>query len=568
MALPHPLVLVLFLSVAVGTSAAILAWRQRPEPGATPLVGLLVGQAWWSACISFKLQAATLDGKVFWTELSSVGVGLIPFAWTLFALEYTGNDQFIRPWIVSALSVVPIGTVLLALTSDSHSLLFIEQSFVGPNGVIHLQMGGVWYWVIAAYTYFLGAVGTVPLLGTLRSGATAIKRQGAILLLGVFAPWLTNGLFLAGVFPRLPIDPTPIAFSISGVAYLYAISRHRLFETSPTPTKRARQYLFDQMDEGAVVVDRNDYVVYANDVFFTIVEGDRREILGAPASEYIPEYETVPSEGNLDGVLTIGDGISGRAYDVRVTSIVDIRDRPIGRVITFHDISEYRRQQQRLKVLNRVLRHNMRTETNVIHGYADQFSGDEAEIIQERAMRIDGLGEKGRQAIELFDLAHEPSDPLSLAAILEQAVDTVRRDHAVRIDIDPPSPDVEVAFAFRYVFTNLLENAAAHYGDGVARISVDVDIRGDSARVSVVDEGPGIDESEVAVLESGTETALEHGSGLGLWIVKWGVDIADGAVEFRENEPTGTQALVDVPIFGDVDAAASDSGSTAAGAAK
>ncbi|MFB6092558.1 MAG: histidine kinase N-terminal 7TM domain-containing protein [Haloquadratum sp.] len=549
MALPHPLVLALFLSVAVGTSAAILAWRQRPEPGATPLVGLVVGQSWWSVCIIFKLQAATLDAKIFWTALSSVGVGLIPFAWLLFALEYTGNDRYIRPWIVVVLAVVPVSTVVLALTSGSHDLLYIGRASVGPGGVVHLQLGGVWYWVIAAYTYLLGVVGTVPLLGTLTSGARAIKRQGVILLVGIFAPWLTNLLFLAGALPRLPIDPTPIAFSVSGVAYLYALRRHRLFETSPTPTKRARQFLFDQMDTGAVVVDRNDYVVYANDTFFDIVDADERAVLGAPAGEVIPRYETFPPEGTVDGPLTIGDGIADRAYDVRVTPIADVRDRSIGRVVTFHDISEYRRQQQRLKVLNRVLRHNIRTETNIIHGYADRFSGQAAEIVQERAMRIDELGEKGRQAIELFDEAHGSPEPLSLTAMVEQAVETVRDEHAATVDVDPPSTDAEVASVCRYVFANLLENAASHGADGDANVRVDVEVGAESARVSVLDEGPGIDESEIAVLESGTETALEHGSGLGLWIVKWGVDIADGTVEFRENDPTGTRALVDVPVL-------------------
>jgi signal transduction histidine kinase len=548
MVLRSPLVLALFLSVAVGSSAAIVAWRQRPKPGAMPLVGLLIGQTWWSTCIIFKLQATTLASQLFWIKLSSVGVALIPISWLLFALEYTGNDRYIRPWTVSVLAVVPVLTVVFALTTQYQDLLYIQESTAqsGPD----LQLGGVWFWVIAGYTYLLGSLGTVPLFGMLKSGARAIQLQSVTLFVGVLAPWVTNVLFLAGVFPGSRIDPTPIAFSISGVAYLYGVRRHRLFETSPTPTKRARQYLFDQMDTGAAVVDRNDYIVHGNDTFFDIVGRSEREVLGAPASESIPEFESVPDEGTGEGFLTFGDGIANRSYDVRVTRISDVRDRLIGRVITFHDVSEYQRQQQRLKVLNRILRHNIRTETNVIYGYADQFTGDAADIVQDRAMRIAELGEKGRQAIDLFEEAHELGDSAPLTALLEQSIAAIRAESDVAVDRDLPPRDIRVAPVFSWVFSNLLENAAEHGAvDDGTRVRVDVNVREEDARVTIADDGTGIDEGEISVLEEGTETALKHGSGMGLWIVKWGVDIAGGDVHFRANEPTGTVVVVDVPIL-------------------
>jgi sensor histidine kinase regulating citrate/malate metabolism len=54
------------------------------------------------------------------------------------------------------------------------------------------------------------------------------------------------------------------------------------------------------------------------------------------------------------------------------------------------------------------------------------------------------------------------------------------------------------------------------------------------------------------VLDSGTETALQHGSGLGLWLVKWGTEIVGGSVSFDRNEPTGTVVTATVP-WGDRD---------------
>ena len=58
--------------------------------------------------------------------------------------------------------------------------------------------------------------------------------------------------------------------------------------------------------------------------------------------------------------------------------------------------------------------------------------------------------------------------------------------------------------------------------------------------VRVADDGPGIPAAEVNVLERGYETPLEHGSGLGLWIVNWIVTESGGGISFDENDPRGS----------------------------
>ncbi|MFB6123069.1 MAG: histidine kinase N-terminal 7TM domain-containing protein [Haloferacaceae archaeon] len=540
----------MLVSIAVGTAATILAWRQRPEPGAVPLVALLVGQSWWSTCIVFKLQATTFDAKLLWTDLAWIGVVVIPVAWFLFALEYTGHDQYVRPRYVALLSVVPAITVVLALTSQFHHLLYVRPLGVETNGVVQLEQGGAWYWVIAGYTYLLGLFGIVPLAGLLTSDATTFRGQGATLLVGLLAPWVTNVLFLAGALPTSGIDPTPVAFSVSGVAYLNALTRFRLFGTSPAPNTRARKLLFDRMQEGAIVVDRNDYVVETNDSALDVLGLDSRDVLGRHAGDVVPEYDRLPDDGALPGYLTIGDPSGGRQYDVTVTRIRNVRGRAIGRVVTFHDVSQHLRQQQRLEVLNRALRHNIRTETNVIHGYADGVPNDDARIIKERALRITEIGRKGQEAIELFERGREDRTPKSLVTLLEQCLATVREAYPeVTVDFDRPDRDVAVAELLTPVFSNVVENAAEHHSGDDPHVRVTVRFDGNRVRVDVSDDGPGIDDYEIAVLDDGTETALRHGSGLGLWIAKWGAEIADGTVRFDSDGETGSTVTVEVPVL-------------------
>lgn len=63
----------------------------------------------------------------------------------------------------------------------------------------------------------------------------------------------------------------------------------------------------------------------------------------------------------------------------------------------------------------------------------------------------------------------------------------------------------------------------------------------------VRDSGPGIPEHELAVLRSGGETALEHGSGLGLWAVYWGATLLGATIDIETPEAGGTQVAVTFP---------------------
>lgn len=544
-------VLLLYASVAIGVTAAVLAWRRRPNPGTGPLVWLLVGQSWWSTCILFTLSADAVGEQLLWTKLGWIGVMIVPVAWVLFALEYTGRDERITRRSVVALSVVPALTVLLALTAPSHDLLYVRVIDRAGDGLVLIEQGGVWYVVAAVYTYLLGVVGIIPIVGVLSSRAAAFRGQSTALVVGIVTPWATNVLYNLGILPSAGIDPTPIAFAVSGVAYLSAIDRFRMFGANPAPTLRAREFLFDHIHEGAIVVDENGTIVDINETAAAVLGLDVDRALGTPAAELLPTDGAFRTDGGDDDFLIVGSDSTSRSYDVTVTGITDRHGRTLGHVFTLHEVTQYLRQQQRLTVLNRVLRHNIRTETNIIYGYADRIGGRNADTIKRHTTNIVDLSEKGRDAIELFEDAMDGDRTQSLRELLDACLDDVReRFPNVSFRTEYPEADPPVSDVFGVVVGNLLENAAAHNEGETPRVVVTAEVDDGRLRVRVADDGPGIDEYELGVLESGTETPLRHGSGIGLWLVKWGTEILDGSVSFERNEPTGTVVTVTAPVAG------------------
>jgi signal transduction histidine kinase len=65
--------------------------------------------------------------------------------------------------------------------------------------------------------------------------------------------------------------------------------------------------------------------------------------------------------------------------------------------------------------------------------------------------------------------------------------------------------------------------------------------------VRVSDDGPGIPEQDLAAVRDGDETPLQHGSGLGLWVVQWAVTRLGGEVAFDSSDDAGTTVTVRLP---------------------
>lgn len=540
------LLLSLLISVVLGSASAILAWREGKKPGARPLVLLLAGQVLWSLMLVFRLRAPTIEAKLFWMHMMWIGVVAIPLGWILFALSYTGRDRFLNWRYVAALAAVPMATVILVTLGAEQDLLKISIAQATDSAVIQNENGGIWYWIVAAYTYLLGGVGSVLLIELVLSQMTTFRKQAYALIGALIAPWATNLSYLTNVLST-PIDPTPIAFSVSGVIYLFSIRRYNLLRTNPAPNNSARRLVFDGAQEGILVVDLSDNVINVNKPALEMLNMQKEELLGSSASKTIPEYEAFPDSGAFEDFLTIQTQSGERDFEVEIVEITTQQGRVTGSMVTFQEVTEFLRQEQRLEVLNRVLRHNIKTETNLILGYSEELPAGAVEQVKQSALRIDELGQKGREAIQLFSRAREDSEFRSMQTILDESVSEARsRFPDTTIDLKSADQDVPVNYLLNSVLSNAIENAAEHNNSDSPHVEIAVNVDGQIS-IEIRDNGPGIPEHELSVLSGGTESALHHGSGIGLWIIKWGTDLLGGSVRFNENEVTGTIVRILLP---------------------
>lgn len=196
---------------------------------------------------------------------------------------------------------------------------------------------------------------------------------------------------------------------------------------------------------------------------------------------------------------------------------------------------------ERLAVLNRVLRHNLRNGLTYILGALsharERADGDTKETYEtaiETAQNLSDLSEKTREIDSILD-QRDDGNPINLNDVVVTQVDSFRETcDSVSFTVNPsPQPAFTSVKGIEPAIKNVIENACEHNDAEHPEVTVAVDTDGSSVAVSVRDNGSGIPSHELKPIREGDESSLNHASGIGLWFVHWVVERADGDLSFQ-----------------------------------
>jgi len=573
-----PLAPVVLFAAVVGSGVTLLAWFARDTPGARPLAAFMLGASLWALTEGLTLVSATFGSKVFWTRTTATVSVVLPVAWLAAAVAYANADWRLTRNRLAALAVEPLAFVVLVWTNAGpavaaagvdHTLVWTELSteFAG-GGVVLVREYGLAFWAHAAYSYLLVATGAFVLVRLSFRTSRVFRGQTIALLGAVFAPITANAL---SIFDAIGPgqDLTSVGFVATGLVLSGAILRGELLAVAPATRNLGRETVVAEMDDAVVIVDEMERVVDANAAARSLFDADLTDIVGKRLGMAAPELVTAMDRDDTDPSGIELEGPDGRGYyDISVSPLRTGAGDVDGYVVSLHEVTDRRRREQRLDVLNRILRHNLRNELNVVYG--------NAELLRTELGSADGSGAEQRldrieETIETLLARSEkvgrvsriPKDtgtrPLLLVDWLESVVADVENDHpdlSVTVEV-PADLFVEGGNSLEYAVTELLTNAAEHAGASPT-VEVTAARTGDgNVEILFGDDGPGIDPDELAAIEAGRETALEHSSGIGLWLVTWVVDAYGGTVRFIDADE-GCTVVLALPTADGTDTAETD----------
>ncbi len=351
-----PFIWPLIASAAVTAALTVYALRHRNVRGALPFGVCMLLTALWSGGYALEIAGADLNTILFWIKVQSIAYSFNPVIWLMMVFLFIERDRWVTRRNILLLLILPVLTVVLAWTNDLHGLMW-QNIRLGMNGTfpVAAKIFGLWFWVIAAYSYFLNIISEFLLALSLRRKSSLYREQSMALFIGLALLFMQNALYIFGINPISRYDLTPVSAGVSGLIIAWGIFRYRLFDIVPV----ARENIIENMDEGLIVLDAQNRIADMNRTAKTIFGSPSVRAIGQEAETFFKnqpafaeincDRETLPRE------LVIKNEGHPKTFEVSYLSLRDRRGKHNGLTIIFHDVTERRLVQARLLEQQRAL---------------------------------------------------------------------------------------------------------------------------------------------------------------------------------------------------------------------
>lgn len=315
--------------------------------------------------------------------------------------------------------------------------------------------------------------------------------------------------------------------------------------------------LLENVPDPAVVVtfvDAEPVVKTVNRAFESVFGYDRDAVRDRRLTDLLHP------DGEISGMAVWAEDDSGEEREVTCTLADGTRgtfllrtamETTIGGEVegyaVYTDITDRIQRERNLNLLkqvfSRVFRHNVRNELAVVNGRlghvasesTDRSIVENARAARESTERLLSHTEKARDIERLVD-ADDGRVDRSLREIASEAAERqAPLPEGVSLEIDVPAVGVRVVDGFGAAPENAIENAVRHNSAPLS-IEVTAEVDTETASLIVADTGAGIDPTETDVLQTGEESQLAHGTGVGLWVMYWYVRKSGGELSVTRSD--------------------------------
>jgi signal transduction histidine kinase len=450
---------------------------------------------------------------------------LVP--WAVFGLRYAGRDHLLTTRRVAA------GAVLVYL----FIAVFVSNATGRPpSSTVTTVLLGIGIVGLLGGTF---AVTGVMLLATYRDSELPLGQSVAVVVPVVVPLMTAQGL---GTDPNTRALLNVGVFALATGSLWTAVVRYDALTRRPGTSRLGIRSVVSEMDEAVLVVNTDGSVVSANataqSLFGSDVTGDEFEdLFGQPVA-------TLRDRDTLEQQTSTGY----RQFDPRVSTVTGGGGQRLGDTVTLIDVTDREMRRQRIQVLNRILRHNVRNDLDAVLAHTNRINDED---VRSRIRSIvDGtvrLSTKAREAEKMMTAVTDPPERVDLAAVATSVADQFRSGEYTG-DIAVTTTELQVVShraVVRRILHELVENALEHADSASPCVRITVRPGPDgTAELVVADDGPGLPDWVQEILAAGTETQLEHSQGIGLWFVRWAVTQLGGELEVDRNDPTGSVVTV------------------------
>jgi len=352
---------------------------------------------------------------------------------------------------------------------------------------------------------------------------------------------------LSATGQKLSVEATGLTVTFEGTEVTQLIVRDLTAQKQREKQLNLFGRAIESAAQGITIADAHEDdqpLVYANAAF--------EEITGYPIDEVLGRNCRFLQGSNTDEdtVRRLREGIEnaepvsvdilnyrkdGTAFWNRL-DIVPIEDDS-GTVTHFlglqQDVTESKQSKQRLSVLNRILRHNLRNKINVIQAYAGQVEDDEkssaeaVKRIRDAAADLLTVGDRAREFDSVISASHDEMEPIDLVAVVDRNVTglVTQSEHP---DITVTAPESAMITGHPGLCAALGDLFAQLGGSDQPRATIEIDNTDETVVLRVTDRGGALSGHDLEIIGYDVETPTEHLQGVELWLLRWAVERSRG----------------------------------------
>ena len=320
--------------------------------GARIFAVTMVAVTIWITFYLLELLSIQEEIRLIWLKFKYVGIISIPPSFLIFILIFSSRLKKVHTNTVLLLSIIPSISIALAFTNECHKLFFHEITYL--NEIIINP--GPWYWIHIVYSYLLMIFSIFILFKYTNKRIEHNKKQVIMIFIGSIIPLLTNFanqmILLLPEFRDIIVNPTMPSFIISGFVIFYGMFRYNFFNINPV----ARDIIFEKIDDGVLVLDKNGKIVDCNIAATKILDRDMESLIDSYAEDHFhiwPDLiDRLNKKENLKDEVKLLINNEIEYFDINFYPIYSNDREYLGKVMVGRNITERKMVEIKYKYLS------------------------------------------------------------------------------------------------------------------------------------------------------------------------------------------------------------------------
>jgi PAS domain S-box-containing protein len=348
--------LIYMLAAVSYTWLGLFAWRRRSAPFARTMFGLSI----WSFACSMELFFPSPALKLLSSKVAFLGMMSIPVFLLFLSFEYIGKSHLLTLQTRLLIWVIPLLTLLLVWTNESHHLIWDMEAISETNGLKLLEVHyGLFFGVQFVFSFLLMIYACVLLIKEMIHRPGIYRIQICLVILGILAFLSGNLLFVYKINLIQNLNITPLLFLPVGFGLSWAVSGYHLPKILPLENLT----VLKNMKDGIILVNPHNRVLYINPLIEELIGHQEKGVVGQLLNHISNEYGEVLASHLMNkghqSEMTIGVGSQAQVFEVTVSS-VSPRNTPKNPadsdvMIILHDITERKKAETMLSRLETML---------------------------------------------------------------------------------------------------------------------------------------------------------------------------------------------------------------------